>query len=164
LRRTSTVFIRGTKRSTRLRTVPIVGEMARSLLEYALEHAQGEGSLLFRPWTNVRRDLHAACDAVKIARCSPNDLRLHRRCNSLRGKAGIRRIRRTRWTRMLPPSSAPKIRGPARRCLTGPDVRARMTWCLGAESNHRHGDFQAWYGCGQGRGIRWRNGGGRAAL
>ncbi len=35
----------------------------------------GEDGLLFRPWTNVRRDLHAACDAVKIVRCSPNDLR-----------------------------------------------------------------------------------------
>lgn len=71
----STVFIRGTKRSTRLRTVPIVGETARSLLEYVLTHAAGEGGLLFRPWSNVRRDLHAACDAVKIRRCSPNDLR-----------------------------------------------------------------------------------------
>jgi len=71
----STVFIRGTKRSTRLRTVPIVGETARSLLEYTLAHAQGDDGLLFRPWTNVRRDLHVACDAVKIPPCSPNDLR-----------------------------------------------------------------------------------------
>ncbi len=71
----ATAFIRGTKRSTRLRTVPIVGEVARSLLESALTHAQGERGLLFRPWTNVRRDLHAACDAVKMQRCSPNDLR-----------------------------------------------------------------------------------------
>ncbi len=71
----STVFIRGTKRSTRLRTVPIVGETARSLLEYALTHAKGEGGMLFRPWANVRRDLQVACEAVRIARCSPNDLR-----------------------------------------------------------------------------------------
>jgi integrase len=71
----STAFIRGTKRSTRLRTVPIVSEMARSLLEYALKHAQGEDGLLFRPWTNVRRDLHQACEALGIAPCSPNDLR-----------------------------------------------------------------------------------------
>jgi len=34
----ATDFIRGTKCSTRLRTVPIVGETARSLLEYALAH------------------------------------------------------------------------------------------------------------------------------
>ncbi len=71
----STVFIRGTKRSTRLRIVPIVGEVARSLLEYALTHAQGEHGLLFRSWTNVRRDLYAACDALKMPHCSPNDLR-----------------------------------------------------------------------------------------
>jgi integrase len=71
----STVHIRGTKRSTRLRTVPIVGESARSLLEYALAHAQGAEGLLFKPWSNVRRDLHAASDAVKIQHCSPNDLR-----------------------------------------------------------------------------------------
>ncbi len=37
----------------------------------------------------------------------------------------------------------PKISGPARGCLAGRGVRARMTWCLGAESNHRHGDFQS---------------------
>ncbi len=71
----STVFIRGTKRSTRLRMVPIVGDTGRSLLEYALTYAQGEGGVPFRPWINIRRDLHVACDAVKIARCSPNDLR-----------------------------------------------------------------------------------------
>jgi integrase len=83
----STVFIRGTKRSTRLRTVPIVGETARSLLEYALTHAAGADGLLFRPWTNVRRDLHAACDAVKIRRCSPNDLR--RTCATWLRAAGV---------------------------------------------------------------------------
>jgi hypothetical protein len=43
----STAFIRGTKRSTRLRTFPIVGETARSLPEYALRHAQGTDGLLF---------------------------------------------------------------------------------------------------------------------
>ncbi len=71
----SAVFIRGTKRSTRLRTVPIVGETSRSLLEYALTHAAGDDGLIFRSWSNVRRDLHAACVAVGIPPCSPNDLR-----------------------------------------------------------------------------------------
>ncbi len=59
--------------------------------------------------------------------------------------------------------SPPKIRGPARVCLAGPDVRARMTWCLGAESNHRHGDLQSRRGHGQRRGSRGekrRRGGG----
>jgi integrase len=71
----STVFIRGTKRRTRLRTVPVVGDLSRSLLEYAVKHAQGSDGLLFRPWGNVRRDLLQACKAVKISSCSPNDLR-----------------------------------------------------------------------------------------
>jgi len=71
----STVFIRGTKRSTRLRKVPIVSEISRSLVEYALAHAKGENGPMFKPWTNVRRDLHQACDVAKIPHCSPNDLR-----------------------------------------------------------------------------------------
>jgi len=83
----STVYIRGTKRSTRLRTVPIVGETARSLLEYALAYARGEGGLLFHPWANVRRDLAKACRDVKIPRCSPNDLR--RTCATWLRAAGV---------------------------------------------------------------------------
>jgi integrase len=57
-----------------LRWCRVVSEVARSLLEYALAYAGGDG-LLFRRWSNVRRDLHAACAAVKIPPCSPNDLR-----------------------------------------------------------------------------------------
>ena len=30
---------------------------------------------MFAAWSNVRRDLHAACDRAKIPRCSPNELR-----------------------------------------------------------------------------------------
>jgi hypothetical protein len=67
--------------------VPIVGETARSLLEYALTHAKGENGVLFRPWNNVRRDLHAACEGVKIRRCSPNDLR--RTCATWLRAAGV---------------------------------------------------------------------------
>ncbi len=43
------------------------------------------------------------------------------------------------------------------------DVRARMK-CLGAESNHRHGDFQAGFGSGQGRGIPMEGGGRDGAM
>lgn len=71
----ATVLLRGTKRRTRFRTVPIVSPAQRSLLEYALEHAKGHGDALFEPWANVRRDLAEACTAAKIERCSPNDLR-----------------------------------------------------------------------------------------
>jgi len=71
----SMALIRGTKRQSRFRTVPIVSEEARSLLAYALRHAEGKEGFLFRRWTNVRRDLNEACERAGIAPCSPNDLR-----------------------------------------------------------------------------------------
>jgi integrase len=71
----STVHIRGTKRTSRLRDVPIVSEHQSSLLRHAVTHAKGVDGMLFLPWANVRRDLHDACKRAKIERCSPNDLR-----------------------------------------------------------------------------------------
>ncbi len=71
----ATVLLRGTKRKTRFRTVPIVSPAQQSLLAYALEHAKGTDDALFQPWGNVRRDLADACEEAKIERCSPNDLR-----------------------------------------------------------------------------------------
>ncbi len=62
------VRLRGTKRHTRDRRVPIVS-FARGWLTMAVKH------LPFERWTNVRRDLHDACTAAGIAVCSPNDLR-----------------------------------------------------------------------------------------
>ncbi len=62
------VRLRGTKRQTRDRWVPIV-EHARPWLEMALPYAP------FEKWSNVRRDLHVACETAGIAHCSPNDLR-----------------------------------------------------------------------------------------
>lgn len=63
-----TVRLRGTKRETRDRYVPIVS-FARPWLRLALKH------MPFEPWGNVRRDLHLYCLKAKIAKCSPNDLR-----------------------------------------------------------------------------------------
>jgi len=96
----SLVLLRGTKRATRHRPVPIVTDDQRALLAYALEHAGSAGDALFPPWKNVRRDLQVACrragcratgcldDADRkapcaredcaraaLAPCSPNDLR-----------------------------------------------------------------------------------------
>jgi len=71
----ATVLLRGTKRKTRFRTVPIVSPGQRSLLTYALEHAGGKAGALFAPWRNARRDLAQACRRAGIERCSPNDLR-----------------------------------------------------------------------------------------
>jgi len=71
----ATVLLRGTKRKTRFRTVPIVSPAQRSLLAHALEHAGGAEGALFTAWRNVRRDLAEACERAGIERCSPNDLR-----------------------------------------------------------------------------------------
>ena len=40
-----------------------------------LEQAEGDGGALFLPWSNVRRDLIAACQRAGIEAVSPNDLR-----------------------------------------------------------------------------------------
>lgn len=69
------VLVRGTKRATRHRVVPVIAGEQRSLLRYALEHAEGEGVVLFAAWPNVCRDLAAACSRAGIERVSPNDLR-----------------------------------------------------------------------------------------
>ena len=50
-------------------------EKVGTLIEYAVAHARGVGTMLFLPWGNVRRDLALACDKVGIEPCSPNDLR-----------------------------------------------------------------------------------------
>ncbi len=83
----STVLIRGTKRTTRYRTVPIVSDAARSLLEYVLRHAAGTDGVLFLPWASARRDLLVACKRAGIPRCSPNDLR--RTCATWLRAAGV---------------------------------------------------------------------------
>jgi len=79
-------LIRGTKRTTRWRTVPLVSDEQRSLIRYALDHAQGVEGSLFLPWQNVRRDLAQACDRAGIEPCTPNDLR--RTCATWLRQAG----------------------------------------------------------------------------
>lgn len=61
------VLLRGTKTATRKRHVPVVTDWQRALLLRALEHGEGQHGLLFAPWTNVRRDLHAACRSAGCA-------------------------------------------------------------------------------------------------
>ena len=68
----SSVHIRGTKRATRDRVVPIATQEQLELLRYALTHAEGEGEMLFLPWNNnVGRDLHVACKRAGIPRARP---------------------------------------------------------------------------------------------
>ncbi len=69
------VHLRGTKRKTRNRVVPIVTEWQRSLLEYAIKHGHGTRGLLFAPWPGVGQSLYWACKRAGIDHATPNDLR-----------------------------------------------------------------------------------------
>jgi len=81
-------MVRGTKRATRWRTVPIGSRDQRTLLEYAVQHAKGpRDGALFLAWQNIRRDLREACKRVGIESCSPNDLR--RTCLSWLRASGV---------------------------------------------------------------------------
>lgn len=62
----------GTKRETRDRWVPIAP--ALYVLLDSVPPGKRAGRLV-RPWGNVRRDMHAACDRAGVPRVSPNDLR-----------------------------------------------------------------------------------------
>lgn len=57
------------------RTVPTVLRWQSQLLAFALAHADGADGMMFSRWTNVRRDLAAACARASIAPATPNDLR-----------------------------------------------------------------------------------------
>ncbi|MEO1336534.1 MAG: tyrosine-type recombinase/integrase, partial [Myxococcota bacterium] len=71
----SQVHIRGTKRSTRDRIVPVLLPVQRELLEFAVDNGAGAEDHLFQSWINVGRDIKAACRRAGIEPCSPNDLR-----------------------------------------------------------------------------------------
>lgn len=71
------VLLRGTKTTASYRQVPIVG-FSIDLLDVTEQHAQGNGGKLFRPWSNVRRDLAEACRRIVQARVS-NELAAHGR-------------------------------------------------------------------------------------
>ncbi len=81
------VLLRGTKRASRWRTVPLALPAQQTLLAFALDHAAGTEGALFVHWQNVRRDLHAACVRAAIPVCSPNDLR--RTCATWLRAAGV---------------------------------------------------------------------------
>jgi integrase len=68
------VHIRGTKRRTRDRRVPIVKDWQTRLLE-AARSALPKAGPLFAPWTKMDRDVKRACEKAGIAPCSSNDIR-----------------------------------------------------------------------------------------
>lgn len=72
----TSVRLRGTKNELRDRIVPIVRPWQRQLLDFALEHADGEKDQLFADiWLKSVRDLGLACDAIGIPRVNNKDLR-----------------------------------------------------------------------------------------
>lgn len=68
------VLVRGSKRETRLRTVPLLLEWQRDLIDFALKHSAGDATM-FAPWTSPQQSIRWACKRAGIERCSPNDLR-----------------------------------------------------------------------------------------
>jgi integrase len=79
------VEIPGTKTPAAERVVEVHGSLRSMLLARAKASAPGEQ--LFVRWTNIRRDLRAACKKVGIASVSTNDLR--RTFASWLGEAGV---------------------------------------------------------------------------
>ncbi len=69
------VHLRGTKRKTRDRWVPIVTEWQRSLLAYAVKFGGGIRGVLFAPWPSCGQSLRWACKRAGIEHATPNDLR-----------------------------------------------------------------------------------------
>ena len=69
------VVVRGSKNANRQREVPITLLWQALVVPFVVANAGGAGKALFRPWSNIRRDLHDACARAGIAPCSPNDLR-----------------------------------------------------------------------------------------
>ncbi len=67
--------VRGSKRATRDRVVPVVLPECQRLLAFAMEHGGGINGSCFRDWQTVNRDMKAACERAGILSCSPNDLR-----------------------------------------------------------------------------------------
>ena len=68
------VRIRGSKTKNAARVLPLVA-WGVPLMEHVLRYAEGEGDMLFREWSNSRRDLAQTCERAGIERVSANDLR-----------------------------------------------------------------------------------------
>jgi len=70
------VPIRGTKNANRWRSVPVVADWQRELLAFASKHGRGEGDVLFASsYEGFTGALRRACDDLKLAPLSSNDLR-----------------------------------------------------------------------------------------
>lgn len=72
---TADVHVRGTKRTSRLRTVPLVTDWQRRLLVIAQKFAQGSNGKLFAYDAGFHNALLKACEDAGVAPCTSNDLR-----------------------------------------------------------------------------------------
>lgn len=70
---TSTVMVRGSKTTSRKRSVPRVA-ILDPFLAYALEHGEPEG-LLLKPWGKMARDMRRACRRLRITEVTAKSLR-----------------------------------------------------------------------------------------
>ncbi len=72
----SMLVLPGTKTKGSYRVIPLRDhtDLAELLKQVIAELPDGQQEL-FPPWSNIRRDLRDACNAAKIDRVSPNDLR-----------------------------------------------------------------------------------------
>ncbi len=71
----SEILIRGTKNPRRHAPVPVVTDEQRVLLDYARQHARGEGEKLFGNLHRLLKGLREACIAEGIKPVSPHDIR-----------------------------------------------------------------------------------------
>ncbi len=98
------MHLRGTKRATRKRDVPVVTDWQRSLLQYALKHARGQAGMLFKKKPDeFRWALRYACRRQGLPHLTPNDLR---RTYGTWGGA-TRRRRRCPWSARVPVIACP---------------------------------------------------------
>ena len=68
------IRLRGSKTESSHRVVPVL-LMFKPWIDFVRKHADGAPPLLFRPWGNLRRDLHRACKRAGVPAFGPNQLR-----------------------------------------------------------------------------------------
>ncbi len=137
------VRIHGTKTGLSLDDVPIL-----PVFEGLLHWAQ---PVRFSTWTNMTRDLAAACVRAGIERVTANDLR--RTTATLLRRAGASADMIARMLRHVDSRMVERVYGRVRAEDAGRVITVQIqhsgalfaqdSWCRGPELNWRHADFQA---------------------
>jgi integrase len=90
------LFVPGTKTDESAAEIPLSASAVPWFQAALAERQEGQKTLL-APWSNIRRDLRAACDEIEIAPVSANDLR--RTFSSWLEQAGVPRSTNARLMR-----------------------------------------------------------------